>query len=128
LRSAAHLLAEPVNVLRLTLHPDGLARRIVNLAQWRAHLLTQLRRRAEELGDARLLELHEELRGYPGGEDHTLAPHNVVLPMRLAHPDGELSFFSISAAVSTATDVTVGELAIEMFYPADAQTARQLAT
>jgi transcriptional regulator with XRE-family HTH domain len=124
--SAAHLLTEPVNVLRLTLHPDGMAPRIINLAQWRAHLLTQLRRRAEELGDARLFELHEELRGYPGGEDHALEPHNVVLPLRLAHPAGELSFFSISAAVSTATDVTVGELAIEMFYPADAETARQL--
>jgi transcriptional regulator with XRE-family HTH domain len=124
--SAAHLLAEPVNVLRLTLHPEGMAPRIINLAQWRAHLLTQLHRRAAELGDARLLDLHEELLGYPGGEDHTVAPHNVVLPLRLKHGDGELSFFSISAAVSTATDVTVGELAIEMFYPADAETARAL--
>lgn len=126
--SASHLLEEPVNVLRLTLHPDGMARRIVNLGQWRAHLLTQLRRRAQELGDSQLFALHEELLGYPGGEDHTLAPHNVVLPMRLAHPGGELSFFAISAAVSTATDVTVGELAIEMFYPADAETARRLSS
>src|SRR6266705_2858586 len=64
---APALLEPPVNVLRLALHPDGMAARIVNLAQWRGHLLTQLRRRAGALGDRRLADLHAELLGYPGG-------------------------------------------------------------
>ena len=81
-------------MLRLSLHPDGLAPRIGNLEQWRAHLLTQLRRRIEATGDARLAELARELRGYPGGGD-----------------------------AGSAADVTVQELVIESFYPADAATA-----
>jgi transcriptional regulator with XRE-family HTH domain len=120
---AAHLLRPPVNVLRLTLHPDGLAPRIVNLAQWRAHLLGQLRRRADQLADARLAELH----GYPGGRDAAPPADRVVLPLRLrTGDDGELAFFSIAARVETATDVTVQELTVEMFYPADDATAAAL--
>jgi len=123
---AAHLLEPPVNVVRLSLHPDGLAPRIVNLAQWRAHLLAQVRRRAEQTGDAKLAALHDELRAYPGGLDPSLPPDNVVLPLRLrsagAH-GGELSLFSVAAALETAADVTVQELSIETFYPADAETA-----
>jgi transcriptional regulator with XRE-family HTH domain len=122
---APALLEPPVNVLRLSLHPDGLAPRIVNLAQWRGHLLEQVRRRADLTGDARLAQLHRELTDYPGGIDH--APGNdVVVPLRLQQPDGELSFFSIAATVQTAADVTVDELVIETFYPADAQTAQRL--
>ena len=123
---APALLEPPVNVLRLSLHPDGMAPRIVNLAQWRAHLLTQLRHRAAALGDQRLSELHEELLGYPGGFDEafqTGGVGGVVLPLRYRHDGRELALFSISAAVATATDVTVEELAIESFYPADAATA-----
>jgi len=121
---APHLLEPPVNVLRLSLHPDGLAPRIRNLAQWRAHLLSQVRRRAEVTHDQRLDELLEEMRGYPGGEQEAaLSPNNVVLPLRLASEAGELSFFSISAAVETAADVTVDELVIEAFYPADEHTS-----
>jgi hypothetical protein len=96
------------------------------LAQWRTHLLGQVRRRAAQTGDPRLAELLDELRGYPGGEDTTLPALNVVLPLRLAHRVGELSFFSIAATVETAADVTVDELAIESFYPADAETAERL--
>jgi transcriptional regulator with XRE-family HTH domain len=132
---APALLEPPVNVLRLSLHPDGLAPRIANLDQWRAHLLEQVRRRAAHTGDPRLAQLHAELSGYPGGP-HT-APTaagsaaatpstSVVLPLRLRTDDGELSFFSISAAVETAADVTVEELVIESFYPADAATADRL--
>jgi hypothetical protein len=123
---AAHLLEPPVNVLRLSLHPDGMAPRIVNLPQWRAHLLTQVHRRAEATGDRRLLDLHDELRGYPGGL--AVAPRNtdVVLPLRYRLGERELSFFSIAAELSSATDVTVEELAIESFYPADAETAEVL--
>ena len=124
---APALLEPPVNVLRLSLHPDGMAPRIANLGQWRAHLLTQLRHRARALGDERLADLHDELAGYPGGTGDTLAPGDgVVLPLRYRHGDQELAMFSISAAVGTATDVTVDELAIESFYPADAATAAAL--
>jgi hypothetical protein len=122
---APQLLEPPVNVLRLSLHPDGMAPHIANLGQWRAHLLTQLHQRARTMGDQRLVELHDELSAYPGGTD-TAAATDVVLPLRYAYGDAELSFFSISAAVDTATDVTVDELAIESFYPADATTAEAL--
>jgi transcriptional regulator with XRE-family HTH domain len=123
---APALLAPPVNVLRLSLHPDGMAPHIVNLAQWRAHLLTQLLQRARTMGDARLLDLHAELLAYPGGLDDTPPRSSVVLPLRYRAGDEVLSFFSISAAVGTATDVTVDELAIEAFYPADEATAAAL--
>jgi transcriptional regulator with XRE-family HTH domain len=123
---APELLEPPVNVLRLSLHPDGMAPRIVNLAQWRAHLLTQLQHRARALGDRRLSELHDELRGYPGGLEEVTSPPGVVLPLRYRLGDQELSFFSISAKVDTATDVTVEELSIEAFYPTDAATAETL--
>jgi transcriptional regulator with XRE-family HTH domain len=122
--SAPALLQPPVNALRLALHPDGMSPRIANLAQWRGHLLTQLSHRAAALGDQRLRELHDELRGYPGGAQETYPAGDVVLPLRYRHRDQELVLFSISAKVSTATDVTVEELAIESFYPADAATAR----
>lgn len=125
---APWLLEAPVNVLRLSLHPDGMAPRIINLAQWRAHLLTQLRHRALALADQRLSDLHQELLEYPGGAaEAALVPSDaVVLPLRYRLGDHELSFFSISAVVGTAADVTVDELAIEAFYPADAATAAAL--
>jgi len=123
---APALLEPPVNVLRLSLHPEGMAPRIVNLGQWRAHLLTQLRHRAAALGDQRLRELHDELMSYPGGTDEALQPDGVVLPLRYRQRGQELALFSISAAVATATDVTVEELAVESFYPADAATAAAL--
>jgi transcriptional regulator with XRE-family HTH domain len=122
------LLAPPVNVLRLSLHPAGMSPRILNLDQWRAHLLAQLKRRAEQLGDQRLSELHDELAGYPGGSSGIPSHTDVVLPLRLRHGEGELSLFSISAVVGSAADVTVEELAIESFYPADPATAETLRT
>jgi transcriptional regulator with XRE-family HTH domain len=75
---APWLLAPPVNVLRLSLHPEGMAPRIGNLAQWRGHLLTQLQHRARALADLRLAELHDELFGYPGGVTETYAPNGAV--------------------------------------------------
>jgi transcriptional regulator with XRE-family HTH domain len=122
---APELLEPPVNVLRVALHPDGMAPRIGNLAEWRGHLLTQLQHRAQALGDQRLRDLREELLGYPGGAE-VAPPDGVVLPLRYRLGDQELSLFSISAVVGTATDVTVQELAIEAFYPADAATAAAL--
>jgi DNA-binding XRE family transcriptional regulator len=128
---AADLLKPPVNVLRLSLHPEGMAPRIVNLAQWRSHLLTQLRHRARALADQRLADLHAELAGYPADGASADVSHcgpgdGVVLPLRYRLGEHELALFSISAAVGTATDVTVEELAIEAFYPADDASARVL--
>ncbi len=124
---APQLLATPVNVLRLSLHPDGMAPRIRNLGHWRAHLLEQLHRRARSTGDQRLFDLETELREYPGGTSEIrLSATDVVLPLRIHHDGRELSFFSITAALGTASDVTVEELAIESFYPADASTAQAL--
>jgi transcriptional regulator with XRE-family HTH domain len=119
------LLEPPVNVLRLSLHPDGMAPRIANLPEWRAHLLTRLHRQAQASGDPRLAALHEELSAYPGGESHPPpARTDVVVPLRYQ----ELSFLSITAMVGTPLDVTVEELVIESFYPADDQTAHALRT
>lgn len=120
------LLEPPVNVLRLSLHPQGLAPRIANLGQWRGHLLEQLAQRIDRTADPTLVELAAELAGYPGGAPEPATATDVVLPLRLASPAGELSFFSIAAHVGTATDVTVEELTLEAFYPADPATAERL--
>lgn len=120
------LLQPPVNVLRLSLHPDGLAPRIVNLGQWRAHLLGQLSRRVERTRDHKLTTLLDELREYPGEGGGTAAPTDAVLPLRLRVGAAEWSFFSIAATVETAADITVSELVLEAFYPADAATAAAL--
>jgi transcriptional regulator with XRE-family HTH domain len=124
------LLEPPVNVLRLSLHPDGMAPRIANLPEWRAHLLARLHRQAEATGDPRLFSLYSELEAYPGGqgdEARPPKPPDVVVPLRYRTPRAELSFLSITAVIGTPMDVTVEELAIESFYPADAQTAAALA-
>jgi len=125
------LLAPPVNVLRLSLHPDGMAPRIANLPEWRAHLLARLHRQAEATGDPRLFSLYSELEAYPGGQGDQGAqpplPTDVVVPLRYRTAQAELSFLSITAVIGTPMDVTVEELAIESFYPADPQTAKALA-
>jgi transcriptional regulator with XRE-family HTH domain len=124
------LLEPPANVLRASLHPDGCAPHIVNLGEWRAHLLGRLRRQAAGTGDEELVALYEELRGYPCDQPEPLVelpgPGDVVVPMRLRHPAGELAFFSTVATFGTPLDVTVAELMIESFYPADAATAQLL--
>jgi transcriptional regulator with XRE-family HTH domain len=123
---APHLLEPPVNVLRVSLHPEGVAPRIANLAEWRAHLLERLGRQAVSTGDPALAALHEELAAYPGGGP---APHRdpaaaeIAVPLRLRAGDAELSFISTMTTFGTATDITVAELAIESFFPADAATA-----
>jgi transcriptional regulator with XRE-family HTH domain len=123
---APHLLEPPVNVLRLSLHPDGLAPRIANLEQWRAHLLSRLERQARATGDPALENLLVELSGYPGGTGPKPDEHDVVVPLRIRHNGAELRFFSISAVFGSPMDVTVAELAIESFFPADAATAEAL--
>ena len=121
------LLEPPANVLRLSLHPDGMAPRIANLPEWRAHLLARLRHQAEATGDPRLAGLHDELTAYPGGQaEPPPARAEIVVPLRYRDDARELSFLSITAVVGTPMDVTVSELAIESFYPADAPTAAAL--
>jgi transcriptional regulator with XRE-family HTH domain len=120
------LLEPPANVLRLSLHPGGMAPRIANLPEWRAHVLARLSRQIEATGDTRLAELREELAAYPGGQSHQPAPADVVVPLRYRSGGQVLSFLSITAVIGTPMDITVQELAIESFYPADAPTAAAL--
>jgi transcriptional regulator with XRE-family HTH domain len=125
-----HLLTAPINVLRLSLHPDGMAPRIINLPQWRAHLLHRLRQQAATTNDPALYELHDELRGYPGGDGHAAsisdAVSRVVIPLRYRHDDQELTFFSTTTLFGTPMNVTVAGLAIEAFFPADPTTTEAL--
>ena len=124
---AAHLLEPPVNAVRLTLHPDGLAPRIGNLGQWRTHLIGQVRHRAQRTGDRRLHDLAAEVAAYPGDDAGTPVRSEVVIPLELTIGDTQVRFFSISAAVESALDVTVDELRVEAFYPADEMTRQLLA-
>jgi len=126
---AAHLLEPPVNVLRLSLHPDGLAPRILNLGEWRAHLLDRLSRQAVVSGDPALFALHEELAGFPGamsGRIADLEVSEIAVPLRLSLDGSELAFISTATSFGTAVEVTVSELAIESFFPADEATAHFL--
>ena len=124
---APDLLAPPVNVLRLSLHPDGVAPRIANLGQWRAHLLHRLGQQVEATGDATLLALRDELAAYPApAYDEDADPGAVVVPLRIRTALGELSFLSTTTVFGTPVEVTLSELAIESFFPADAATGERL--
>lgn len=124
----AALLAPPVNVLRLSLHPGGLAPRTLNLAEWRAHLFARLRQQIDVSADAALDQLLRELRAYPASAETAAesAHASVVVPLVLATPRGTLRFFSTTTVFGTPVEVTLSELAIESFFPADAETAEQL--
>jgi transcriptional regulator with XRE-family HTH domain len=121
------LLRPPINVLRLSLHPAGMAPRIANLAEWRAHLLSRLRRQIELSADPALMRLLNEVGDYPrpegGAPAKPAADHTVVVPMQLVTERGILSFFSTTTVFGTPVDITLSELALEAFYPADAATA-----
>ena len=121
---APELLGPPPNAMRVALHPDGVAPRIANLGEWRAHLLERLGRQVVLSGDEDLAALFEEVSGYPGppAEEPT-HPGDIVVSLRLRAGDRELAFFSTVAVFGTAVDITVSELAIESFFPADQQTA-----
>jgi transcriptional regulator with XRE-family HTH domain len=124
----AELLEPPVNVVRLTLHPEGLAPRIGNLGQWRGHLLDRLAHDLAASGDVRLEALLEEVGAYPGEADPGSGTGALVVPLRLRTADGvELSMFSTTTVFGTPREVTLSELAIESFYPADAQSRSLLA-
>jgi transcriptional regulator with XRE-family HTH domain len=128
---AQDLIAPPVNVLRLSMHPQGMASRIVNYAQWRAHLLQRLQRQVEVSGDAELSALLDELREYPVQADELepseeFAVTGVMIPLHLKVDGAVLSFFSATTIFGSPVDVTLAELAIESFFPADPATARAL--
>jgi transcriptional regulator with XRE-family HTH domain len=126
------LLAPPTNALRVSLHPDGMAPRIVNLGEWRAHLLGRLRRQVARTADPELAALEDELRAYPCHQpepDVELpGPGDIVTPLRIRHGGRELAFFSTVATFGTPLDITVAELAIESFFPANPETAAFLRT
>lgn len=119
------LLQPPVNVLRLALHPSGMAPRTANLAEWRAHLLARLGHQIQISGDPVLVRLLGELRNYPApdGPDHEVDAAAFVVPFRLITDTGILAFFSTVTVFGTPLDITLSELAVEAFYPADATTA-----
>lgn len=125
------LLEPPVNVLRLSLHPQGLAPRIANLAEWRTHILSRLRQQVELTADPVLLTLLDELSAYPAPASPGPPPRlpdygGVVIPLRLVTDAGMLSFFGTITVFGTPVDVTLSELAVESFFPADAETATAL--
>ena len=122
------LVRPPINVLRLSLHPGGLAPRIANLPAWRAHLLARLRHQIELTADPALAELLRELGRYPvpGARPHPHAERDyagVVVPFQLITDRGLLSFFSTTTVFGTPIDITLSEIALESFFPADAATA-----
>jgi transcriptional regulator with XRE-family HTH domain len=129
---APELLQGPVNVLRLSLHPQGLAPRIHNLPQWREHLLERLRQQIAATGDSALATLAEELRALPAPEGgaHALPGEHlgVLMPFRFDTPLGVLNLVSTTTVFGTAVDITLQELALETFFPADDETAGRLRT
>jgi transcriptional regulator with XRE-family HTH domain len=124
-------LQDPVNVVRLSLHPDALAPRIENLPQWRAHLLERLRQQIATTADPYLLALLEEVAAYPipaaTGTPVLEGEHpGVVVPLRLRTTAGVLGFISTLTVFGSPNDITLQELAVESFFPADEATARVL--
>jgi transcriptional regulator with XRE-family HTH domain len=128
----ASLHSSAPNVLRLSLHPDGLASRILNLAEWKAHVLARLRRQIDTSGDEVLIALAKELAAYPvpsGGpppRKNSSDLHSVFIPLQLKTPAGVLSFLSTTTIFGTPVDVTLSEIALESFFPADDATAAAL--
>ena len=126
------LLKPPVNVLRLSLHPAGVARRIANFTEWRDHIVARLLRQVDVTGDAVLAALVEELRAYPIPDKAARGPAarqdyaGVVVPLHLLTGEGVLTLFSTTTIFGTPVDVTLSELAIEAFFPADPETAQAL--
>jgi len=124
------LLREPVNVLRLALHPDGLITRVRNPAAWRRYLEARLRHAARASADPELVELEREVRGYPAPDRHAVRdsePNGLFATIRLRHHDLDLAFITTVATFGTPLDITAAELVIESLYPADPETGRAMA-
>jgi transcriptional regulator with XRE-family HTH domain len=120
---AEELLAAPINAMRISLHPRGLAPRIANLAEWRAHLLHRLHRQIELTADPALVELERELLTYPAPEepgDHRV--EQPLVPLQIEVRGQLLCLFSTTMVFGTAADITLAELALEFYFPADERT------
>lgn len=127
--AAPSLLTPPINVIRLTLHPQGLWPLIVNGDEWRAHVLVRLARQVRDTGDDVLAALFEEVKNYEPDTGRTVpvpAGGDVILPLQLRMPIGTLSFISTTLLFGSPTEVTLSELAVELFFPADAATSEAL--
>jgi hypothetical protein len=123
------LLGQPFNILRLAFHPEALAPRTVNLAEWCGHLLERLHRQCEATADPELIRLYQDLKGYPiPARAGPLPPDNVAIPFKLRHHGEVLSFFSTTMVFGTPVDITLSELALETFFPADDLTAARMRT
>lgn len=125
---APALLVPPVNVLRIALHPEGLAPQIVNLGEWRDHILHRLDLQIEASADAGLLALREELGSYAVEANDNYGGHasSIAIPLVLDTVAGRISFVSTVTIFGTPVDITLSELAIEAFFPADAESAALL--
>lgn len=130
--AAPHLLEGEVNVLRLSLHPEGLAPRILNLPEWRSHLLARLRHDIRQSADPTLAALHDEIAAFPFPASTTPPASDperegrIAVPLRLRSGAGPLAFLSTTTVFGTATDVTLSEVTIEAFLPADDRTAKAM--
>lgn len=131
---AGHLVEGDINVLRLSLHPDGLASRIVNFREWHAHVVARLAHEVDVSGDARLAALLEELESYgarppppqpssSARSSESRAGDSIAVPFVLESPEGRLTFLSTTTVFGTATDVILSEITIECFFPADIETS-----
>jgi transcriptional regulator with XRE-family HTH domain len=124
---APRLLGQPFNVLRLSFHPEALAPRTVNLGEWCAHLLERLHRQCEATADPELIKLYHELKAYPiPARSAPVRAENVAIPFRMRLNDDVLSFISTTMIFGTPVDITLSEIALETFFPADDFTAGQL--
>jgi transcriptional regulator with XRE-family HTH domain len=121
------LLGQPFNIMRLAFHPEALASRTINLAEWCGHLLERLHRQCEATADPELIKLYHELKAYPiPARAAPLPADNVAIPLKLKHRGEVLSFLSTTMVFGTPVDITLSELALETFFPADEATAARL--
>jgi transcriptional regulator with XRE-family HTH domain len=121
------LLGQPFNVLRLSFHPEGLAPRTVNLAEWCGHLLERLHRQCETTADPELIKLYHDLKAFPiPARSGPLAADSVAIPFKMRHRGEILSFFSTTMVFGTPVEITTSELALETFFPADDLTAERM--
>src|ERR1700710_581400 len=117
---APRLLGQPFNVLRLSFHPEAMAPRTVNLGEWCGHLLERLHRQCEATADPELIKLYQDLKAFPiPARSGPLSSDHVPIPFKMRLGGDVLSFFSTTMVVGTPVDITLSELALETFFPAD---------
>ena len=124
------LAGPPLNMMRATLHPGGLASQLRNPEQWRTNALRRMRRQLDRTADPELAALITEVSGYPipdgDGRLEGLGDDDLVVPMRLSTEAGELSLLYAVTLFGSPRDVTLDEIAIETFFPADNATRQVL--